>query len=841
MARFLVTRPAEDAAVTIALLAEKGHEGIAAPLLRIEPVADAAADLADSLADAQALMFTSANGVRAFAALSPRRDLPVLTVGAASAAAARAVGFARVESADGAIDDLVRLARSRCDPAAGVLVHGGGAHVAGDLGRALAADGFAVRRAILYRAVAVDRLPDPAATALADGGLDGILFFSPRTAEVFARLARSAHLAGRLSSVRALCISDAVIPHLDTLGWARIEVAARPDAGALVALTDTPATDTPSASPPPRPGTTPEPIMASDPHPPNDPTARESAAARIIARFGGIRPMATKLGAPVTTVQGWKKRGSIPAGRHAEIRTAAQAHGVVIDETELLAADSLSNQSQPQDPPVTDNTATPAPPPSSAGGSVPTSGKIQGGKTQGDKIQDGKTQDGKTQGDKVQGGDAPSGRAEPARTEPTRSAEKAEPKPAPPPPPSNRDRGKGGSGAAIAWLALVIAVLGTAAALTRPYWATEYLGSPSLIALTDRVVALENAQPGDDTAILNRMDQVADSIDGLNGQVETLAARVETLEAAPGAGAGEAALTQRLDALEADIADLPRLTQADVAAGIAAEIRPLADRIDALAAMTDEIDRLQTALNQATGRLDTLAASVDAARSDLDETRDGLERTQAGLARLQSSTVASEALVLAVGQLRLAVADGAPYGPALDVVRSLIDGDPALADAVESLAAVSERGVPSRATLRARFPAMARAVRAAAVPEDADWVDRTLSSVQGLVSVRPTAGEVEGTGIDAILARAEFRLGNADLTGAVTALDDLDGPAAAAAGPWLSDARARLTVDGSVDRLSTAAIAALAGESRQEPAPDAGGDGAAGPDDAAAGTEGTTP
>ena len=39
----------------------------------------------------------------------------------------------------------------------------------------------------------------------------------------------------------------------------------------------------------------------------------------IIKRFGGIRPMATKLGVPVTTVQGWKKRNAIPTNRKGDI------------------------------------------------------------------------------------------------------------------------------------------------------------------------------------------------------------------------------------------------------------------------------------------------------------------------------------------------------------------------------------------------------------------------------------------------------------------------------------------------------------------------------------------
>ncbi len=61
------------------------------------------------------------------------------------------------------------------------------------------------------------------------------------------------------------------------------------------------------------------------------------ASERLIQRFGGIRPMANKLEVPVTTVQGWKKRGAIPATRLNDLRLAAQRHGIKLEEAELDA------------------------------------------------------------------------------------------------------------------------------------------------------------------------------------------------------------------------------------------------------------------------------------------------------------------------------------------------------------------------------------------------------------------------------------------------------------------------------------------------------------------------
>ena len=47
---------------------------------------------------------------------------------------------------------------------------------------------------------------------------------------------------------------------------------------------------------------------------------------QVISIFGGLRPLATALGVPASTVQGWKERGAIPSGRHEEVRAAYIRH-----------------------------------------------------------------------------------------------------------------------------------------------------------------------------------------------------------------------------------------------------------------------------------------------------------------------------------------------------------------------------------------------------------------------------------------------------------------------------------------------------------------------------------
>ncbi len=55
-------------------------------------------------------------------------------------------------------------------------------------------------------------------------------------------------------------------------------------------------------------------------------------AEKIIARFGGIRPMAHKMSVPVTTVQGWKKRNAIPVGRLEQVIKAAETNNIDLSD-----------------------------------------------------------------------------------------------------------------------------------------------------------------------------------------------------------------------------------------------------------------------------------------------------------------------------------------------------------------------------------------------------------------------------------------------------------------------------------------------------------------------------
>lgn len=232
--RALVTRPREDAEAISRALESRGFE------VRLEPLLDILIyrAIALPLDGVQGILATSANGVRALAANNAPPDLPLWAVGAATAACARSLGFQTVESAGGDVVRLAELVAGRVDPAKGALLHAAGSTVAGDLSEMLGRHGFLVRRTVLYEARTAEALSPSLLAAMSAQELDLALFFSPRTAATFARLAIAADVADACRTIDAGALSEAVVDQLAALPWRRTFIAATPDQTALLAAID---------------------------------------------------------------------------------------------------------------------------------------------------------------------------------------------------------------------------------------------------------------------------------------------------------------------------------------------------------------------------------------------------------------------------------------------------------------------------------------------------------------------------------------------------------------------------------------------------------------------------
>jgi uroporphyrinogen-III synthase len=230
----LITRPLADSRGLSEALEARGYAPLVEPMLSIHFLDAAAPDPRRY----QGILATSANGVRALARLVAWRHLPVWAVGDASAREARDLGFATVESAAGDVATLAGLVAARVDPGAGPLLHVVASRAAGDLAGALAERGFTVDKAVLYAAEPAADFSPALVEALARNRLAAALFFSPRTAATFVRLAERRAVGESLRPIKALALSRAVAETLSPLPWRAVAVAERPDQAALLVLLD---------------------------------------------------------------------------------------------------------------------------------------------------------------------------------------------------------------------------------------------------------------------------------------------------------------------------------------------------------------------------------------------------------------------------------------------------------------------------------------------------------------------------------------------------------------------------------------------------------------------------
>jgi len=343
-----------------------------------------------------------------------------------------------------------------------------------------------------------------------------------------------------------------------------------------------------------------------------------------------------------------------------------------------------------------------------------------------------------------------------------------------------------------------------------------------IFALNRRVDGLEqslkNAQPsaaqtgqpaGADPALSQRLDSMERTLAELQNRpvpaqpatpdpalgqrlesVERAVAALKTASAATGA-TPQSSDPQELRALESRVIGLE-------ARPAAPDLRPLIERIAALEARPAGPDSAASSPDfvRLAGRLALVETAVAEAA-----------RRRAEGAQPQRPPAA--AFVLAVTQLREAMRRAAPYAGELESVKALAGDDPPTAEPIKTLEPRAARGVPTEESLVARFdPVTLQIVRADRAPAG-NVADRALSRLTELVSVR-RIGDTDAATTDGILARAETRLRGGDLAGAVDALAQLQGPAAAPAAEWLADARARLAADAALSRLTNVGVARIA-------------------------------
>ncbi|WP_020590324.1 carph-isopro domain-containing protein [Kiloniella laminariae] len=499
----------------------------------------------------------------------------------------------------------------------------------------------------------------------------------------------------------------------------------------------------------------------------------ESPAQEIITAFGGLRPLANRLGIAVSTVQGWKERDSIPAARHEEILQAAVKANVKLDVARVRESDQLNNETEDQTSTTSEKKAD---------GKEPTAKNVTGsGETQsgsesnknggsvpvsGGKPLIGKEPEvvGKTAKD-----DLPSGKKidfEDSVSQTKNSGSTHAPR---------RNGGMNSFLFGVGTCALVLA----AVVYTRGYWLPIVERLP-VIGASENQISLEGLE---ERIVGLEQHALSDQGQGVNeNRFLSLSEQVRTLKLA------QSELERQLSSLtDGGVV----VTTANVDRGLMDSLRK---------ELTETRSRLQR-LEQSGGQgnsgsiasFDPLQASrLEALQAEVEALSSRFNNLGAGQSARPGPATNDVYLALAVLQLRDALRGSGPFIRELDLVRAVSSENATLQDLVTPLSSFASEGLPSMTELRADFPAAARsALSADKVAGGQTWVDKALGRISNVISIRPV-DVLDGQGTASVLARAENYLLEGDLTGAVRELEGLTSAARSGMENWLLQAGHRL-------------------------------------------------
>jgi uroporphyrinogen-III synthase len=234
----LITRSLSDGEELQDALHAQGHRVIHEPLTEIFLRHTARLQLEHALnGEPDAVLLTSRYGARALASLSELRDIPVVCVGAATAHVAESVGFTRVSIAGGDVQSMIAYIADAYDPDSRFL-YVSAEHVRAEIDVLLSGYGMHITKLPLYEATASEQLSDTIIEQLKRGQIDGAVFLSQRTAQIFTTLVEKADIVESPAIMDAFCLSSTIADPLEALPWKSVHVSKEPTLDSIIECVD---------------------------------------------------------------------------------------------------------------------------------------------------------------------------------------------------------------------------------------------------------------------------------------------------------------------------------------------------------------------------------------------------------------------------------------------------------------------------------------------------------------------------------------------------------------------------------------------------------------------------
>lgn len=493
-------------------------------------------------------------------------------------------------------------------------------------------------------------------------------------------------------------------------------------------------------------------------------------AAKIIERFGGIRPMAAKIDTPVTTVQGWKKRDVIPATRRELVLSAASKNN--IDLSGLTGAGaSNENLSSKKATSVTEKVTKKESVPASTSKSesipaIETSSYSL-------KAHQNKRLDNLNEPKKDKTHEHLVSQIEQNNTKAV---------------------------AMSAWIATGFILLAIMAGLfllipkLKTSQETIQKQSQQLVQLEDKVdeVRMENSKKKFLGASLP--EDMQEKFDNLQNQAHNISVTVDQLsqkakEISAGAmNEGSIAISQRLETLEKKIEEISGPDGSF--AGLIARIRELENSVAGQVQLENSANQLRSMLNTPNNE-----GSIDQNLENIQEGEQGaLSQTLEGVSR---PDLQAAAILIAFSQFRSSLEREAPFEDDLALLQKLVgDDNPELQENLTRLSPYANNGVLTSKGLSTELKKLTGDIVVSSLNgEDISIAEKAKARFGNIVRIEKDGELISGTKTQATVSRAQEYVDEGKIEDSIATLQGLDGEAAVVAQPFIKQAKASLLAE----------------------------------------------
>ncbi len=532
----------------------------------------------------------------------------------------------------------------------------------------------------------------------------------------------------------------------------------------------------------------------------NDQGALANAEA-IIERFGGIRPMASKMSVPVTTVQGWKKRNVIPENRRDDVIRAASLNDIDISD---LTEKGAANENGGFIPPAAER------------GFERAMQAASGHRDDAFDPDDGDDTDEADDGSDDRDDDifaapassssfsspATSSPAAPTISRPSpdvplTAAQPARPTAQAPAPATAIDADtirrdiiaaeRRAVRKSLLMSSLLILALGGLGGMFLMTEITDNRGH--IAALEGKTASLDRRmgllEQGRNAVAAVIPEEVQQKLSGLEDQITTLSQQIQS---GPGGGIVVDTANQimpRLSALEAQVAHMVN----------AGSLSLLLNRLT-------QMQQSNEGQQQLSGAAHDLYTAVQGAPADIAQALGQVLPQSATLGEavkgLDPAALKSAALAIGLADLNASLGRSAPFDEDMQLLTILMgDSMPAeVKAAIEQLAPQAKQGVLTPDALADQLKALAPAIVSAGLEgQNVTLKEKALARLNELVQVSKGGQLVSGTDSQAEISRAQALLEKGDVAGAVAELQNLHGSAQNTAKPFIDAAGATLAAE----------------------------------------------